>query len=111
MAMVAVIIITGGVITVIMAVVAAAVVMAPGKGSKKNPEKSSPRREKGIPSGLPMQKGAQMGIISAPLDASPAQEKQQNIKQGAAYPLPEDGDRARIGRKAGPKKKDRRGVL
>ena len=42
MAVVAVIIITGGVMPVIITVgIAAAVVMAPGKGSGKNPEKSS----------------------------------------------------------------------
>ena len=42
MAVVAVVIIMGGVMAVVVAVVAAAVVMAPGKGSGKNPEKSSP---------------------------------------------------------------------
>ena len=52
MAVVAVIVITGGVMAVVMAVVAAAVVMAPGKGFRKNPEKSSPRKKRGIPSGL-----------------------------------------------------------
>ena len=72
MAVVAVVIITGGVMAVAVAVVAAAVVMAPGKGSGKNPEKFSLWREKGIPSGFPMQKGARMGVISAPLDTSPA---------------------------------------
>ena len=41
MAVAAVAIITGGVITVVMTVVVAAVVIAPGKGSGKNPEKSS----------------------------------------------------------------------
>ena len=40
-AVVAVVIITGGVMAVVIAVVAAAVVMAPGKGFKKNPKKSS----------------------------------------------------------------------
>ena len=57
MAVVAVVIITGGVVAVVMAVVVTAVVMAPGKGSGENPEKSSPQREKGIPSGFPMRKG------------------------------------------------------
>ena len=52
MAVVTVVIITGGVMAVVMAVVVVTVVMAPGKGSGKNPEKSSPRREKGIPSGF-----------------------------------------------------------
>ena len=43
MAVVAVVIITGGVVAVVIAVgMAAAVVIAPGKGSGKNPEKSSP---------------------------------------------------------------------
>ena len=111
MAVVAVVIITRGVMVVTVTVMAAAVAMAPGKGSGKNPEKSSPRRERGIPLGLPTQKGVQMGVIGAPLDASPAQEKRQDVKRGVACPLPENGDRARTGRKAGPKKKDRRGVL
>ena len=58
MAMVAIIIITGGVMAVVMAMVVAAVVMAPGKGSGENPEKSSPRKKRGIPLGLPTRKGA-----------------------------------------------------
>ena len=58
MAVVAVVVITRGAMAVAMAVVAAAVVIAPGKSSGKNPEKSSPRKKKGIPSGLLMQKGA-----------------------------------------------------
>ena len=54
----AVIIITGGVITVIMVVsIATAVIMAPGKGSGENLKKSSPRRKGGFPSGLLIQKG------------------------------------------------------
>ena len=57
-AVVAVVIITGGVIAVAMAVVAAAVAMAPGKGSGKNPEKSFPRKKKGFPLGLLIQKKA-----------------------------------------------------
>ena len=48
------VIITGGVVVVAMAVVAVVVVMALGKGSGKNPKKSSPRRKGGIPSGLPI---------------------------------------------------------
>ena len=53
MAVVVVIIIIGGVMVVIMAVsIVAAVVMIPGKGSRENPEKSSPRREMGFPLGL-----------------------------------------------------------
>ena len=52
MAVVAVIIITGGVITVVMAVVMAIVVITPGKGSGKNLEKSSPWKKREIPLGL-----------------------------------------------------------
>ena len=52
--------------------IAAAVVMAPGKGSGKNPEKSSPRRKGGFPSGLLIQKKARVGVIGIPLDISPA---------------------------------------
>ena len=49
MAVVAVIIIMGGVMAVIIAVgMAAAVVMAPGKGSGENPKKSSPRKKRGL---------------------------------------------------------------
>ena len=72
MAVVAVVVITGGVMAVVMAVVAAAVVITPGKGSGKNPEKSSPRRKKGVPSGLPTQEGVRVGVIGAPLDTLPA---------------------------------------
>ena len=74
-AVVAVVIVTGGAVAVIMAVgVAAAVVVAPGKGSGKNPEKSSLRREEGFPLGFLIREGARVGVIGAPLDASPAQE-------------------------------------
>ena len=67
------VIVTGGAVVVIIAVgVAAAVVMAPGKGSGKNPKKSSPRREGGFPLGLLMRKRAQIRVIGAPLDALPA---------------------------------------
>ena len=52
------VIITGGVMAVVMAVVATVVIITPGKGSGKNLKKSSLRRKRGIPSGLPMQKGA-----------------------------------------------------
>ena len=51
-AVVAMVVITGGVVAVVMAVVAAVVVMAPGKGSGENPEKSSPQRKGGFPSGF-----------------------------------------------------------
>ena len=72
MAVVVGVIITGGVMAVIVAVVVAAVAMAPGKGFGENPEKDSPRRERGVPLGLPMRKGAQVGVIGVPLDALPA---------------------------------------
>ena len=72
MAVMAVVIITGGVIVMVMAVVAAAVVMAPKKGSGKNPEKSFPRRKGGVPLGLLMRKGVQVGVIKIPFDISPA---------------------------------------
>ena len=75
MVMVAVVIIikVARVVAVIITVVmAAAVVMAPGKGSGENPEKSSPRRKGGLPSGFLMQKGARMGVISTPIDILPA---------------------------------------
>ena len=57
-AVVAVVVITGGVMAVVVAMVVAVVVMAPGKGSGENPEKSSPRRKGGFPLGLLMRKGA-----------------------------------------------------
>ena len=72
MAVVAVVVVTGGVMAVVMAVVAAVMVMAPGKGSGENPEKSSPRRKRGIPLGFPIQKGVRVGVIGAPFNASPA---------------------------------------
>ena len=72
MAVVVVVVIMGGVMAVVMAVVAAAVVVALGKGSGENPEKSSPRKKKGVFSGFLMQKGVQVGVISAPLNTSPA---------------------------------------
>ena len=72
MAMVAVVAITGGAVAVVVAVVAAAVVVVPGKGFKENPEKFSPRREKGILLGLPTREGVRMGVISAPFNALPA---------------------------------------
>ena len=57
MAVVVVVVVTGGVMAVIVAVVVAVVVIAPGKGSGKNPEKSSLRRKGGLPLGLLMRKG------------------------------------------------------
>ena len=58
MAVVAVVIVTGGVVAMVMAVMAAVMVMAPGKGFKKNPEKSSLRRKGGFPLGLLTREGA-----------------------------------------------------
>ena len=57
MAVVAVVIITGGVIVMAMAMVAAVMAMAPGKSSGKNPEKSPPQKKGGFPLGLLTQKG------------------------------------------------------
>ena len=58
MAVTAVVIITVGVMAVVMAVgVAAAVVVAPGKGSGKNPEKSSLWRKGGFPLGFLIREG------------------------------------------------------
>ena len=64
----------GLVAVAVAVVVAAAVVIAPGKGSGENPEKSSPRKEGGFPSGLLMRKGARVGVIKAPFNILPAQE-------------------------------------
>ena len=55
---VVIVIITKGAMAVAVVMVAAIMVMAPGKGSGKNPKKSSPQRKKGVPLGLPTQKGA-----------------------------------------------------
>ena len=60
------------VIIVAVAVAGAAVAITPGKGSGKNPEKSSPRRKKGLLSRLPIQKGVRVGVINVPINASPA---------------------------------------
>ena len=58
MAVVAMVIITGGVMVVIMTMgMAVIIVMAPGKGSEKNPEKSSLRKKGGFPSGLLIREG------------------------------------------------------
>ena len=73
MAVAAVIIITGGVMVMVMAVgIVAVVVITPGKGSGKNPKKSSPRRKGGFPLRLLTQKGVQIGVIGVPLDILPA---------------------------------------
>ena len=71
MAVMAVVIITRGVMAVAVAMVAAAMAVAPGKGSGENLKKSSPQRERGIPSGFPTQEGVQVGVISVPLNTSP----------------------------------------
>ena len=76
MVVAAVIIITVRVMVVAVAViVTAAVVMAPGKGSGKNPEKSSPWKKRGLPLGLLTQKETRVRVINTPLNISPAQEK------------------------------------
>ena len=59
-------------VVIIMAVVmAAAAVMAPGKGSRENPEKSSPRKKGRFPSGLLTQDGARVGVVGTPINISP----------------------------------------
>ena len=60
------------VIIIAVAMARAAVVIAPGKGFGKNPEKSSPRRKGGFPSGFLMQKEIQMGVINVPFNTLPA---------------------------------------
>ena len=60
------------VIAVGVTVVMAAAVIAPGKGFRENPEKSSLRRGGRSPSGLLTRNGAQVGVIGAPIDISPA---------------------------------------
>ena len=58
-------------VTVVIIITAAAA-MALGKDSKKNPEKSSPRRKERFPSGLPARDGALVGVIGTPINISPA---------------------------------------
>ena len=72
MAVVAVVVIIGGVIAMAMAVIAVAMVITPGKGFKKNPKKSSPRRKGEIPLGLLTQKGIRIRVIKVSLDILPA---------------------------------------
>ena len=75
MVIMAVVIIIKGVMAVVITIMAVVMVMAPGKGSGKNPEKSSPRKKRGIPLRLPIQKGVQVGVIGIPLDTLPAQKE------------------------------------
>ena len=67
-----VIIIVGVMAVIIAVIMAAAMVMAPGKGSGENPEKSSLRKKGGFPSGLLIQKEARVRVIGVPFDISPA---------------------------------------
>ena len=61
------------VVAMVMAVImAAAAVVAPGKGSGKNPEKSSPRKKKIFPSGLLTRNETYVGVINTPINISPA---------------------------------------
>ena len=62
------------IIRMVVAVVTKAAVMAPGKGSEKNPEKSSLRRGRRSPSRVLIQNGARVRVISAPINISPAQK-------------------------------------
>ena len=66
------IIIGVAVIIVMEVIMVMAAVMALGKGSKENPEKSSPQRKERLSSGLLTQNGTRMGVISTLIDISPA---------------------------------------
>ena len=73
MAVMVVVIITGGVMVVGVAVgVVAAMVITLRKGFKENPEKSSPQREGGFPLGFLMRKRVRMRVINALFNISPA---------------------------------------
>ena len=72
MAVAVVVVIAVGVAVAVTVVMAAAAVITPGKGSRKNPEKSSLRRKKRFPLGLLTRNGACVGVISAPINISPA---------------------------------------
>ena len=73
--MVIIIIIKVAVVIMVMITVAviitAAVVMAPGKGSKKNPQKFFPRKKRRFPSGLLMRDGARVRVISILINILP----------------------------------------
>ena len=61
------------VVAVIIAVIiTAATVITPGKGSGKNPEKSSPRKKGRFPSGLLTRDKTRVRVISTPINISPA---------------------------------------
>ena len=61
------------VVAVVVAVImAVAAVMAPGKGFKKNPKKSSPRRKGRLHLELLIRNKMRVGVISIPINISPA---------------------------------------
>ena len=67
-----VVVVMAAVMVIVVAVARAVVVMAPGKGFRKNPEKFSPRKKGGLPSGFLMREGAWVGVIGVPINTSPA---------------------------------------
>ena len=72
MVAVMVIIVRVAVVIVMAVIMAAAVVIAPGKGSGKNPKKSSPRKKGRFTLGFLMQNGVCIGVIGIPINISPA---------------------------------------
>ena len=58
------------VVAVVVAVVMAAVI-APRKGSRENPKKSSLQKKGRLPSGLLIRDRAYMGVINTPIDILP----------------------------------------
>ena len=60
------------VVMVIAVIITAAAVMAPGKCSEENPEKSSPRKKEKLSLGLPTQNKARVGVVGTLIDISPA---------------------------------------
>ena len=57
---------------VVVVIMAAAVVIAPGKGSGKNPEKSSLRKKWRFPLGFLTRDRARVGVVGIPINISPA---------------------------------------
>ena len=60
------------IIIMVAVIIIAAAVMAPGKGSEKNPEKSSLRRKGRFPSGFLIRNRACIRVISIFINISPA---------------------------------------
>ena len=68
---VAVMVIIIRVAVVVAVIMAAIMVMAPGKGSGKNPEKSSLQKKGKFPSGLLTRDRARVRVIGAPINILP----------------------------------------